>query len=133
MARLACLIVPGLPHHITQRGSRRALIFFENAEYAPYCDLLAGRCRKASVACWAYCLMPKHVHLIRTLRRALPREFCRAGPRASAYAICALRSVATAARDHAYAPAIQPLIDIGVICKHDVTSAGGPGAWVVDS
>jgi hypothetical protein len=27
-------------------------------------DLLAGRCRKASVARWAYCLMPNHVDLI---------------------------------------------------------------------
>ena len=36
----------------------------EAADYALYRDLLAERCRKASVACWAYCLMPNHVHLI---------------------------------------------------------------------
>ena len=64
MSRLARLIVPGHPHHVTQRGNRRAPVFFEDGDYALYRDLLAERCRKASVACWAYCLMPNHVHLI---------------------------------------------------------------------
>jgi putative transposase len=64
MSRLARLVAPGFPHHVTQRGNRRAPIFFEDGDYALYRDLLADRCRKASVACWAYCLMPNHVHLI---------------------------------------------------------------------
>ena len=64
MSRLARLIVPGFPHHVTQRGNRRAPLFFEQGDYALYRDLLAERCRKASVACWSYCLMPNHVHLI---------------------------------------------------------------------
>jgi putative transposase len=44
-------------------GNRRQTIFFEPADYALYRDLLAERCRKASVEVWAYCLMPNHVHL----------------------------------------------------------------------
>ena len=64
MSRLARLIVPGFPHHVTQRGNRRAPVFFEQADYALYRDHLGERCRKASVECWAYCLMPNHVHLI---------------------------------------------------------------------
>jgi REP element-mobilizing transposase RayT len=60
------LVVPGFPHHVTQRGNRRAPIFFEDGDYSLYRDLLAERCRKAAVACWAYCLMPNHVHLILT-------------------------------------------------------------------
>jgi putative transposase len=64
MSRLARFVAPGFPHHVTQRGNRRAPIFFEDGDYALYRDLLAERCRKASVACWAYCLMPNHVHLI---------------------------------------------------------------------
>jgi len=64
MSRLARLIVPVHPHHVTQRGNRRAPVFFEDGDYALYRDLLAERCRKASVACWAYCLMPNHVQLI---------------------------------------------------------------------
>jgi putative transposase len=64
MARIARIVVPGLPHHVTQRGNRRERIFFEDEDYALYRDLLASACRKADVAVWAYCLMPNHVHLI---------------------------------------------------------------------
>jgi len=49
---------------VTQRGNRRGPVFFADGDYALYRDLLAERCRKAGVACWAYCLMPNHVHLI---------------------------------------------------------------------
>ena len=77
MARLARLVVPGLPHHVTQRGNGRARTFFDEADYALYRDLLAENCRGAAVEVWAWCLMPNHVHLILVpsdedgLRRAL--------------------------------------------------------------
>jgi REP element-mobilizing transposase RayT len=77
MARLARVVIPGLPHHVTQRGNGRARTFFSNANYALYRDLLAESCRAADVEVWAWCLMPNHVHLILTpsdadgLRRAL--------------------------------------------------------------
>jgi REP-associated tyrosine transposase len=64
MARLARVVVPTLPHHVTQRGNRRQPIFFDKGDYALYRDLLAERCERSGVACWAYCLMPNHVHLI---------------------------------------------------------------------
>jgi len=64
MARIARFIAPGLPHHVTQRGNRRERIFFSDDDYAFYRELLASQCRKHGVACWAYCLMPNHVHLI---------------------------------------------------------------------
>ena len=66
MARLSRIIVPGVPHHVTQRGNRRMAIFAEDGDYALYRDLLAERLRHHNVACWAYCLMPNHVHLILT-------------------------------------------------------------------
>ena len=68
MARLARVVVPGLPHHVTQRGNRRQPIFFADGDYAVYRDLLGKRVRKAQVEVWAYCLMPNHVHLILTPR-----------------------------------------------------------------
>ena len=77
MARLARVVIPGLPHHVTQRGNGRARTFFSNANYALYRDLLAESCRAADVEVWAWCLMPNHVHLILApsdadgLRRAL--------------------------------------------------------------
>jgi putative transposase len=66
MARLGRIVAAGFPHHVTQRGNRRQTVFFEPADYALYRDLLAERCRKASVEVWAYCLMPNHVHLVLT-------------------------------------------------------------------
>jgi putative transposase len=64
MARLARVVIPGLPHHVTQRGNRRQKVFFEDGDYELYRHLLAERCRKSGVEVWAYCLMPNHVHLI---------------------------------------------------------------------
>jgi putative transposase len=79
MARLARVVVPDHPHHVTQRGNGRARTFFEDHDYALYRDLLAEHCRAAGVEVWAWCLMPNHVHLILVpsdpdgLRRALAR------------------------------------------------------------
>ena len=64
MARIARFAVPDLPHHVTQRGNRREPVFFGDDDYELYRDLLASQCRRQGVACWAYCLMPNHVHLI---------------------------------------------------------------------
>jgi putative transposase len=77
MARLARVVVPGLPHHVTQRGNGRARTFFGADDYVLYRELLAQSCRAADVEVWAWCLMPNHVHLILVpsdgdgLRRAL--------------------------------------------------------------
>jgi putative transposase len=76
MARLARVVVPGIPHHITQRGNRRQPTFFRDADYAVYLELMAEWCDKCAVQIWAYCLMPNHVHLI-----AVPKSadgLCRA-------------------------------------------------------
>jgi putative transposase len=79
MARLARVVIPHHPHHVTQRGNGRARTFFGDGDYALYRDLLAEHCRAAGVEVWAWCLMPNHVHLILVpsdpdgLRRALSR------------------------------------------------------------
>jgi putative transposase len=70
MTRLARMVVPGLPHHVTQRGNRREAIFFEDGDQEIYCDMLAEQLRKSDVEVWAYCLMPNHVHLILKPREA---------------------------------------------------------------
>ncbi len=66
MARSARIVVPDLPHHVTQRGNRREPIFFEPGDEGRYLTLLAFETRRYGVAVWAYCLMPNHVHLILT-------------------------------------------------------------------
>jgi putative transposase len=74
MTRRARIVVPGLPHHITQRGNRREPVFFDTGDQEIYRDLLAEQVRKAGVEIWAYCLMPNHVHLI-----AVPQDDCGLG------------------------------------------------------
>jgi putative transposase len=64
MARLARLVVPGIPHHVTQRGNRRETTFFRDADYRLYRELLGAAAVKAGASIWAYCLMPNHVHVI---------------------------------------------------------------------
>ncbi len=77
MARLARVVVPGLPHHVTQRGNGGDQTFFNDGDYALYRDLLGASCRAAGVEIWSWVLMPNHVHLILTpsdadgIRRAL--------------------------------------------------------------
>jgi putative transposase len=66
MARLARVVVPGVPHHVTQRGNRRQPVFFGEGDYRAYLALLAERARAANVGIWAWCLMPNHVHLMLT-------------------------------------------------------------------
>lgn len=64
MPRKARIVIPGVPHHITQRGTRRLPTFFEPTDYTRYIDLVAEGCRAASVEVLAYCLMPNHVHFV---------------------------------------------------------------------
>ena len=77
MARLARIVVPGYPHHITQRGNRRQETFFCDEDYEAYISLMAEWCGRLGVEIWFYCLMPNHVHLIAVpqsedgLRRAI--------------------------------------------------------------
>ena len=40
MARLALIVVPGLPHHVRQRGNRCEAIFFMEGDHEIYKDLL---------------------------------------------------------------------------------------------
>ena len=77
MPRIARVVAPGLPHHITQRGNRRQQTFFCEEDYQAYLAFMSEWCLKCQVEIWAYCLMPNHVHLIAVpkseegLRRAI--------------------------------------------------------------
>lgn len=64
MARLPRVVIPGIPHHVTQRGNGRQQTFFRDDDYALYLDLLASAAERAHVQVWSYCLMPNHVHAV---------------------------------------------------------------------
>ncbi len=86
MARLARVVVPGMPHHVTQRGNRRQATFFCDDDYQAYLDLMAEWCGEHNIEVRAYCLMPNHVHLIVAaqsadgLRRAIGQTHRRGCP-----------------------------------------------------
>jgi putative transposase len=64
MARLARVVIPDLPHHVTQRGNGRQKVFFTDEDYRLYRDMLASAASANDVAVLGWCLMPNHVHLI---------------------------------------------------------------------
>jgi len=64
MARIARVVVKGLPHHIVQRGNRRQTVFFNEVDRKVYLSFLRTACEKYGVHIWAWCLMTNHVHFI---------------------------------------------------------------------
>ncbi len=50
MARISRVVIPDLPHRITQRGNRRQQTFFTNEDYQYYLDLLSVWCRHFDVS-----------------------------------------------------------------------------------
>ncbi len=64
MARISRLVVPGYPHHITQRGVRSMDIFNCDEDRHAYIKFMANEGRRFGVRFLAWCLMDNHVHLI---------------------------------------------------------------------
>jgi putative transposase len=64
MPKIARLVVPDIPHLVTQRSSRREPAFSSDSDYRLYLDLLGDACGRAGTAIWAWCLMPGHVRLV---------------------------------------------------------------------
>ena len=53
MARIARIVIPNYPHHITQRGNRRQNVFFCE-DYREYLNLISHYCREEGVSIWGY-------------------------------------------------------------------------------
>ena len=68
MPRTARVVIPGLPHHVTQRGNNRQDVFFTDADREVYLELLGRQCETFGLTVDGYCLMTNHVHLIATPR-----------------------------------------------------------------
>ena len=63
VARISRLVVPGLPHHVTQRGVRSLAVFDDDGDRELYLRLVREQCDRFGVRFLAWCLMSKHVHL----------------------------------------------------------------------
>lgn len=57
-------MLPGVAHHVTQRGNNRQEVFFTGEDRAIYLKRLFGYCRHYRVKVLAYCLMPNHIHVV---------------------------------------------------------------------
>jgi REP element-mobilizing transposase RayT len=64
MSRVARIVVPGYPHHVTQRGNRRADVFETDDDRHAYLRFLKKYGERHGLDIWAYCLMTNHIHLV---------------------------------------------------------------------
>ena len=79
MPRVARIVIPNCPHHVTQRGNNRQDVFFDDDDRRMYLELLAEESEKHGVRIDGYCLMTNHVHLIATpgMEESLAKAFGR--------------------------------------------------------
>lgn len=64
LPRLARVVLPGLPYHVTHRGNRRQNVFFRPQDRQTYKQWLGEYAKRYGLEVWAYCLMTNHVHLL---------------------------------------------------------------------
>lgn len=64
MGRFARAVIAGVPHHLTQRGNARRIIFAADGDRLTYMALLRHYSDLYGLSLLGYCLMSNHVHLI---------------------------------------------------------------------
>ncbi len=69
MARTARVVIPGILHHITQRGNRREDVFYDDEDKFFFMDRLLSYSARAGLLLASHCLMTNHTHLL-----AVPEE-----------------------------------------------------------
>jgi len=70
MPRVARIVIPDLPHHVTHRGNNRQGVFFMDDDYRVYLAILRRQSERHGLKVMGYCLMPNHVHLVANPHRA---------------------------------------------------------------
>jgi putative transposase len=64
MARQARIVIPGIPHHVTQRGNNQQDVFLVDGDRQAYLRILKEQAEKYGLEVIGYCLMINHVHLV---------------------------------------------------------------------
>jgi len=64
MPRKARIDAPGALHHIVIRGIERKLIFQNQRDYNDFLNRMGNILKESSTSCFAWALMPNHVHLL---------------------------------------------------------------------
>jgi putative transposase len=63
MAHLARIVIPNVPHHVTQPSNRRLPVFFSDDDRQACLALLAEACAANGTASLAWCLIDNPVHM----------------------------------------------------------------------
>ena len=61
MARLARLVLRGMPHHVTHEATAASGRSSIDGDCEAYLELMTEWSRKQAVEIWSYCLMPNHL------------------------------------------------------------------------
>ena len=64
MPRAPRIVIPGVAHHVTQRGNRQQALFSSDSDRRDYIRILADALKRSGTRCLAWCLMDNHVHLM---------------------------------------------------------------------
>lgn len=70
MGRIARIVIPNYPHHVTNRGNRGDPVFFTTEDKERYLSLFLEFSRRWGLDIGAYCLMDNHVHFMAVPRHA---------------------------------------------------------------
>lgn len=76
MPRKRRVVLPGVLHHLTQRGNNRRDVFYDDADRVLYLSLLTHYAREYGMELLGYCLMTNHIHLL--ARPRVPSSFAKA-------------------------------------------------------
>jgi len=87
MSRIARVVIPGIAHHVTQRGNYQQKIFHRDFDREQYLLWIKQYSDKYKLKFWAYSLMDNHVHFIVVPQYAysMARTFNQAHMRYSQY------------------------------------------------
>ena len=64
MPRGPRIVLPGIAHHVTQRGIRQSQVFLDDADRLFYSELLLEASHRHSMFIHSYNWMTNHVHII---------------------------------------------------------------------
>jgi putative transposase len=66
MPRIARIVIPNVPHHITQRGNNKQDVFFVDDDKAAFLGILKVQSITFGLTIEGFCLMTNHIHIIAT-------------------------------------------------------------------
>ncbi len=87
MPAFARVTVPGMPHHVTQRGNYRQEIFTSTQDRLIYLEYVARAAAEYGLEIHGWCLMTNHVHwiVVPRVQNAMAASFRRPHSRFAAY------------------------------------------------